>query len=558
MHSGILWFHLKKAGFLLFLSFFMVFVSGCAALGLGKVIGHFVQLFAVEQVPSTLSLGVILFALFLSLTVALRSIFSGLLGMKVVQGVLLDLYEALLGAKIETIKSNSVQIPIILGSDMTFLQNFFGSAAPVLLRNLITFLGSLIALFYTERQLFVYLILAIPVLLVPLLLVGARAKKLSSLSADKTDNFYAELRENITNIQMIKSFLKEAFFLERLKGLSKGCSGSFIQYVITRSFLVGIVVALAFLGTVFFMNFGLGSVYSGEINIVTLSEFVFYALFGSSSIGRIMELYPDLRQFFNVRTRVENLYSTILASSEEEEVGKKLKRFEKLEFKDVGFSYTADGTDAVFKGLNFTINRGEKVAVIGASGKGKSTIFSLILRFYTACSGSIRINDIPVSELSIASVRGLFAWVPQELSIVSGNLMENICMQTSIEQKEEARYKGVCMAANIHQLPKDTHVTDLSRGQRQRINIARALFADRQVILLDEATSSLDTQNEKAIEAVISNTSRDKTVIIVAHRFSSIKCADKIIVIENGKATAVGTHDELLASNTFYKQMAEE
>ncbi|ACT69377.1 ABC transporter ATP-binding protein [Neorickettsia risticii] len=557
MPRGILWFHLKKSGFLLFLSFFMVFVSGCASLALGKVIGHSVQLFAGEQVRHTLSLGVVLFAVFLSLTVALRSIFSGLLGMKVVQGMLLDLYEALLRAKIETIKCNSAQIPIILSSDMTFLQNFFGSAAPVLLRNLITFLGSLIALFYTERQLFIYLILAIPVLLVPLLLVGARARKLSSLFAGKTDNFHAELRENIGNIQMIKSFLKETFFLERLQDLSKGCSSSFVQYVIIRSVLIGIVVATAFLGTVFFMDFGLRSVYAGEINIATLAEFVFYALFGSSSIGRVMELYPDLRQFLNIRTRVENLYSTILASSEEE-VGKKLKRFEKLEFKDVGFSYTVDGSDAVFKGLNFTVNRGEKVAFVGASGKGKSTIFSLILRFYTTFSGSIRINDIPVSELSLASIRSLFAWVPQELSIVSGSLMENICMQASIEQKEESRYKSVCMAANIHQLPKDTHITDLSRGQRQRINIARALFADRQVILLDEATSSLDTQNEKAIEAVISNTSRDKTVVIIAHRFSSIKCADKIIVIENGKATAVGTHDELLASSPFYKQMAEE
>ncbi|AHX11340.1 ABC transporter family protein [Neorickettsia helminthoeca str. Oregon] len=558
MYDGILLSHVRKSIFLVFLAVLTVFLSGFLSIALGKIIGHSVQSISDGGIGGSLLLMIVFFSLFLSLIVSFRGIFSGLLGVRIAEGLLFDLYGVLIKANLETINRNARLIPTILGSDVMVLQNFFGSGGPVLLRNIMTFLGSLIILFYTEKTLFLYLILSIPVILLLLLLFGVNVKRLSFIATGKSDKVYLEIKESLSNIQIIKAFLKERFFFNRVFKLTKEFSRSFVRYVIIRSVFIGIVMALVFLGVSIFIDFGVGSVLDNRINSATLSEFIFYALLASTSIGRIMDLYPDLQQVSNAHARIENLYKDLFGNQEDETTGQHVEQFDELEFKDVQFSYKSSEDNVVINNLSFKINRGEHVAFVGASGGGKSTILALILGFYSACAGCITINGIPVSNLSRACVRSLFAWVPQELSVISGNLKENVCMKSEGNSDNDDHFADICAAANIHDLPKNTDISDLSRGQKQRINIARAIFADRQVILLDEATSSLDRSNEKDIDSIIAAMPRDKTVIMVAHRFSGIKNMDKIIVIKKGKVEAMGTHEELLSASAFYRQMAEE
>jgi ATP-binding cassette subfamily B protein len=464
----------------------------------------------------------------------------------------------------ETNLSSEIQTRIT--TDTAILQSVVGSSVSIALRNLLMFVGGIIWLFYTNSKLTLIILSSIPFVVFPILFYGKKVRNLSKKSQDQISNVGVYVSETLSNIKLIQSFNHEKVDINKFHLVSKSALDTAVDRVKQRSYLIAIVILLILFGISFMLYIGGIDVIEGRITGGELAAFAFYSIIISSSVGAISEVLGDLQRAAGASERLMELYHT-KPTIENTESGIIIKKSElkKFEITGLNFSYPSRKDIPAIQEFSHEFQLGKTTAIVGPSGAGKSTIFDLILRFYDPSSGKISINGINISELQLDHYRKLFSIVPQNPNLFSTSILENLKLSKPDASMEEV--ETCCKQAQIYDmimgLPDrwDTFVGDsgirLSGGQKQRVAIARALLKDPAILLLDEATSALDSENEQLVQKALEEISKTRTMLVIAHRLSTVIHSDHILVMDKGKIVGKGNHNDLIKSNELYQRLAK-
>jgi ATP-binding cassette subfamily B protein len=450
-------------------------------------------------------------------------------------------------------------------TDTTLLQTVIGSSVSIALRNVLMFIGGVTLLFFTNAKLSLIVLASVPFVVAPIILFGRRVRRLSRTSQDRLADVGSYAGESLRHIKVVQSFnhqgADEAAFDARV-------NQAFIvsvQRIRERSMLVAIVMLLVFGAVATMLWVGGQDVLAGQTTGGELAAFIFYAFIVAGSVGAISEVLSDLQRAAGATERLVELLESPSEIVEQEGAGGIESAKLDLRFTDVHFTYPTRPTEKVINGVSFVAEPGEMVALVGPSGAGKSTLFDLVQRFYDPNDGAILMAGQDIRELSLEAVRGAVGYVPQDPVLFSGTLRENLVYadaQASDEEIQEALElaHAAGFVAGLSQ-GLDTTVGEdgvgLSGGQRQRLAIARALLSKPAVLLLDEATSALDAESENHIRLSIDGLKGRMTILVIAHRLSTVRQADRILVLENGQIIDSGTHDQLMGSSDLYARFAQ-
>jgi ABC transporter fused permease/ATP-binding protein len=436
-------------------------------------------------------------------------------------------------------------------SDVGLLQDTFSTTLAELFRQVVTLVAGVAFLLINTPKLTVFMLATFPVLVLFALIFGKFIRRLSKKTQDELAAANVIVEETLQSISTVKSFVGEAYEVSRYgKGLEKVVRVALSTAKYRGAFISFIIFAL-FGGIVGVMWYGASLVASGEMSVGELVSFVLYTTFIGGSIAGLGDIYSQLQKAIGSSERVVEL----LAEEEEVGAGEQLIDFKgNIEFEEVGFHYPTRPEVEVLQGLSFQIQSGEKVALVGPSGAGKSTIIQLLLRFYEATKGQIRIDGQPLPHWELASLRSKIGIVPQEVLLFGGSIRENIAYAKPGATEEEiiTSAKKANAWQFISQFPEglDTLVGErgikLSGGQRQRVAIARAILKDPAILILDEATSSLDAESESLVQDALNELMKGRTTLIIAHRLATIRKVDRIYVLTGGKIVEQGNHQELV------------
>jgi ABC-type multidrug transport system fused ATPase/permease subunit len=390
------------------------------------------------------------------------------------------------------------------------------------------------------------------------MIFGKFIRRLSKKTQDELAAANVIVEETLQSISTVKSFVGEAYEVNRYgKGLGR-VVGVALEAAKYRGAFISFIIFALFGGIVGVMWYGASLVASGEMSVGELVSFVLYTTFIGGSIAGLGDIYSQLQKAIGSSERVLEL----LDEEEEVKEGAAITDFQgSIAFDAVGFSYPTRPEVAVLKGVSFRIEAGEKIALVGPSGAGKSTIIQLLLRFYEAGQGQILVDGKPLTHWGLAALRGKVGIVPQEVLLFGGSIRDNIGYAkpgASEEEIVEAAKKANAWQF-ISQFPEglDTMVGErgikLSGGQRQRVAIARAILKDPAILILDEATSSLDAESESLVQEALDELMKGRTTLIIAHRLATIRKVDRIYVLSEGKIVEQGNHQELVqnASGTY-------
>ena len=452
-----------------------------------------------------------------------------------------------------------------ISTDTTLVQTVVGSSVSVALRNVLLFVGGMILLLITSPKLTGLVLLVIPFVIIPIIVLGRKVRTLSRYSQDRVADIGSHVEEILTGIRVVQAFSHEV--LDKIK-FSKRVESAFdtaVERVRKRALLTAVVIAFIFGAVAIVLWIGGRDVLAGRISGGELSAFVFYAIVVAGSTGALSEVVGELQRAAGAMDRLNELLlvaSNIKVPSEPKEFPEKVSGA--ITLNRVNFHYPSRPEQLALNDFSLEIKPGETVALVGPSGAGKSTVFQLLLRFYDPVSGDIKLEGVSLDQTDPRAVRKQIGLVPQDGVIFSENVLENI--RYGRPEATEAEIKLAAEAANatgfIDKLPKgfDTNLGEkgvqLSGGQRQRLAIARAILRDPAVLLLDEATSALDAESERFVQRALDSIMVGRTTLIIAHRLATVLSADRIIVMEEGRAIASGGHDELLKSCPLYARLA--
>ena len=448
-------------------------------------------------------------------------------------------------------------------NDTSVIQTVVGMSLSMALRSLVGFVGALILMTFTSPMLTLCVLVAVPFILVPLKLIAPKVRHYSRLSQDRIADMGSQIDETLHEIMVVQAF--NAVSGEQQKFTQKVSSA--LQAAATRihyrSMLIGVIMLVSMLSVIGIGWLGIRQVMSGEISAGQLSAFLFYAVLAGSSIATISEVLGDIQRGVGASERLLELLATTANNNSGQVVLPTLDSPPQISFEQVNFGYTEHAT--LFKDFSLQVQPGECVALVGPSGAGKSSLFQLLQHFYSIQGGAIKLNDSPVTELTLDSLRQQIALVPQEPVIFASTVIENIRYgrPTASEAEVVEAAKQAFADDFINELSDGYHTqlgergVKLSGGQRQRIAIARAFLADRPVLLLDEATSALDAVSEHKVQQALKYLIKGRTTLVIAHRLATVQMCDRIVVMENGMVRGSGKHGELMKSDTLYKEYAE-
>ncbi len=451
-----------------------------------------------------------------------------------------------------------------MSSDVGTLSDMFSFTLAEMLRQVLTLVFGTVVIFYLTPKLTTFMLMTFPVLVILALIFGKNIRKLSKQTQDKLAEANVVVEESLQSISVVKAFTNELFEIGRYTKTLKEVVSVAIRTARFRGLFISFVIFALLGGIVAVGWFGATLVQANEITVGELFSFVIYMSFIGGSIAGLGDIYAQLQRAIGASERV---FEILHEKDERETTGLTVAKLSgEIEFENVSFSYPTREDFTVLKQLNFRIEQGEKVALVGPSGSGKSTIINLLMRFYAVEFGDVKVDGTSVKEFNLTSYRSNIGIVPQEIILFGGTIMENITYgrpgATIGEIKEAARKANALEFIESFPDKFDTVVGErgvkLSGGQRQRIAIARAILKDPAILVLDEATSSLDAQSEKLVQDALERLMEGRTSIIIAHRLSTIKKVDRIFVIKEGGLAEVGSHQELTQRhNGIYSNLLE-
>ena len=463
--------------------------------------------------------------------------------------------------------NRSLEIQSRFTADTTVLQSVIGSTVSIALRNLLMLFGGIVLLFITNPKLASVIIFGFPVVIVPILFYGRRVRKLSRLSQDRVADVGSYVGENLAQIKTVQAFNHQPVDRERFAAVAENAFAIARDRIRQRAWLMTIAITLVMGAVGIVIWIGGLDVIAGRITPGELAAFVFYSLLVGVSAGALSEVIGELQRAAGAAARIFELLQTPTEIDPEAAGTRSLPEAVagNIEFRGVSFRYPTRSDVTVIDELSVTIQAGETVALVGPSGAGKSTLFDLLLRFYDPQQGQILIDGIDSRQLSPAELRRCFALVPQTPALFHGSIADNIRYG-----RPRASQKQVMAAAStahahdfIQALPQayDTPLGDtglgLSGGQKQRLAIARALLADAPILLLDEATSALDAESEHLVQQAMPRLMAGRTTLVIAHRLATVRHADRILVLDQGRLLDNGSHDALLGRNPLYARLAD-
>ena len=533
--------YLKNYKNSIFIVFVTLIITSTSILGLGKMVKYFIDFgFSAQDTLYLTKISLIsaLIITILAISGYFRSFLINSVSQKIVFDIRKKIYAHIINISPEFFENNKIgDIISRMTNDANLLYNIISNVVSFFIRNLIVFLGGLIFLFSIDYGLTLIIFLVIIVATLPILFLAKRIKYFSDVEAQDISICTSQIEESTNFIKIIQSFLGQDKEVNNFNQKIAKTLNSSIQKIKTRSLLISLVILFAF-GTIILMLWmGSSKVISGEMTSGDLSSFVFYAMVVASSIAGISRIIGQLNTASVACNRLFEILD-LKSAIVDPKKPKKLSKTNKIsiKFDNISFSYPKNPDKLILKNFNLEINHGQKIAIIGKSGIGKSSIFEILLRFYNTLDGKILINNQDISKISISDLRSLFSYITQDSVIFSGTIWDNISYANDkIIKKDVEKLLENDLFSFIRNLPGglDHFVGEkgvmLSGGERQRIAILRALLKESKILLIDEATSALDNKNQEIAEDLLEIFAKDKILINITHRKINETKYDKVI-----------------------------
>jgi ATP-binding cassette subfamily B protein len=453
-----------------------------------------------------------------------------------------------------------------ISSDAQLIEQVIGSSASVALRNTLMCFGGIAMLVITNPKLAALVLAMVPLVVAPIIIFGRKVRRLSRNAQACIADLVAEGAETLDGIRTVQAFAQEQRIAKRFSQTTERAFAAAVLRITRRAIMTTLVIFIVFAAVGFLLWIGGQDVIAGRITAGDLSAFVFYAVLVASSGGAISEKIGDLQRASGAAERLSELKAeapVILEAAQTKSPPQPVRGG--IAFERISFRYPTRPDALALDRFDLRVAPGETVAIVGPSGAGKTTIFSLLLRFYDPDKGTVRIDGVDIRELRLHELRRCMSIVPQESVLFTATVADNI--RYGRPNASEGEVKAAAAAASalgfIDTLPQGfaTHLgvrgVRLSGGQRQRIAIARALLCDPAILLLDEATSALDAESELAVQQALDRLMQKRTTLVIAHRLATVQKADRIVVVDEGRVVDVGTHAELGRRGGLYARLAE-
>jgi len=451
-------------------------------------------------------------------------------------------------------------------SDITQLQDVLSITLAEFFRQIFTLVGGVALITYLSWKLTLFMLATFPLLVISAIVFGKFIRKISKKAQDELANTNIIVEETFQSIQAVKAFTNEKYEVNRYTNSLNKVVNEALKAATLRGGFVSFIIFALFGGIVGVVWYGAQLVAQGDLILADLLTFIFYTAFIGGSVGGLGDIYAQLQKTIGASDRILEILGDPSEVDIHENETKAPFNFGAIDLQDIHFSYPSRPSVEILKGISFTIEPGQKIAIVGTSGTGKSTLAQLMMRFYEPSQGKIMMGDYTIQDMPVGDWRKMVALVPQEVLLFGGSIRENIAYgkpgasEQEIQQAAEQAYAKEF----IESFPEkyDTLVGErgvkLSGGQRQRIAIARAILKDPKFLILDEATSALDSESEKWVQSALEELMKNRTSLIIAHRLSTIRSADKIIVMESGKIVEMGSHENLMAKKQgVYQKMVK-